>query len=94
MVSCYEQVMLTVLTVTFAEKLDVLLVKCLVLLEGNATYTHNSIIKLFLDRVTDENHKSDSGVSLGFMVSLDVTCHTATPSLILLQLGTVRSISV
>ena len=45
MVSRYEHVTCMALKVAIAETSDVLLVKCLVVLEGNTVYTQNCIIK-------------------------------------------------
>ena len=79
----------------FPVRLNVFLVKYLVLLEVKAILTHNCIIKSFLERMIVGNHKSiDFGVPLDFMMSLNVMCHLVTPSLILAQLGNVTSISV
>ena len=48
MLSCYEHVMCMTLEIAFAEKLNMLLIKCLVLLERNAIYTHTCIIKSYV----------------------------------------------
>ena len=80
--------------VVFAEKLNVLLEKCLVLVEGNAIIHTTEYQILFLDTVIAENHKTDFGVPLDLM-SLNVMCLLATQSFINLQIRTYRtSISV
>ena len=91
MVSRFKHVSCTALKVAFAEKLRVWLWKCLIFIEGNKINTHKCIIKFHF--WTEWLLKPPKG-PLDFTVSLDVMCHLATSSFILLQLGTVRSILV